>query len=84
MLSFPYKQIIKLPKTGSMSAVARVLGVPVPTVRRWILDQKAPADQTTVKKNTNYIIHKIALIKWLKETNRVKLAKRKKAKKVAA
>ena len=84
MLSFPYNQLIKLPKAGSMSAVARVLGVPVPTVRRWILDQNAPALVQIVNKNSNYVIKKVALIKWLKETNRVKMAKRKKAKKVAA
>lgn len=82
MLSFTFKQVNKLPKTGSMSAVARVLGIPVPTVRRWIVDQNAPATRQKVEKNSSYIILKTALIQWLKETKRIKYAaKKKKAKK---
>lgn len=74
MLSFSFKQVNKLPKSGSMSAVARVLGVPVPTVRRWIVDQNAPATKQLIEKNTSYIITKTALIAWLKETKRIKYA----------
>lgn len=80
MLSFSFKQVSKLPKSGSMSAVARVLGVPVPTVRRWIVDQNAPAQQTKIEKNVAYVITKVALIAWLKETNRIKYAAKKKKK----
>lgn len=79
MLKFTAKQLDKLPATGSMSAVARALRVPVPTVRRWILDQDAPAMVSKIDSNNKYAIKKDRLIAWLKKMGRVKADKLPKA-----
>lgn len=75
MLKFSAKQLDKLPASGSMSAVARALRVPVPTVRRWILDQGAPASVSKIESNSKYVIKKDRLIAWLKKMDRVKAEK---------
>lgn len=79
MLKFTAKQLDKLPLVGSMSAVARALRVPVPTVRRWILDQDAPAAVSKIESNSKYVIKKERLIAWLKKMGRVKAEKLAKA-----